>query len=1384
MADSDSEAETLIQSPEKQKVNVVEKTPKLRLITRTADDDHRAERAPGSPILALKAESPAGTSRKRKRSHSRSAEPELASSGLHRTSSGSPAPSLESGGEVSGLLQQNSSRYSQSKGASRNRTTKDNEAKNSSFLGSTANQQQRSQSEVEDEQARALRQRHTLESMASNRRGVRSATYPRQRSPERAVSPRRADTQGRTPSTQSLQTLASQKSRRVPTPLSILRNDSSDRSSERSNSPAPSRPTHFKPTPTEFEALSPAKSMVKKLRDRHGRTLLAQACTDDKLDRVKQMYEERPQDLNLADNAGNTPLQIAALQGYVEIVEFLLEKNCDVNTRNIEKDTPLIDAVENGHAEVVKLLLNHDADPRIGNATGQKPLELVDEDDEAIRRLLIRAKNKSLNRRQSEDQAPPQAARESSALTNAVLSPRESPSLHGPKSPPMAPLSRRRAREQTRNDLLWQANTPENLTKLAGKGDTEGVVNILNILNKASPDALIAACKGGHDEVLQLLIAMGNPDPDPDPVLSHDHRREYNTPMLAAIGEGNLQNVRLLLAQDGFNPMREIRGRPYYVISEERKGEHWTEERDILKTAYDEYRHRHRQAASPRKVREGERRRAQGSSSPISRRIAGSLDHVTNRSSRSIDHLGKDRHVHQTDETTSSNNFTTGHHRRSSHRKVHNLNRNESDAQEVQIEGDSLKRRRLIQGKERADRSEHPVRTTLAMGSTGRGKPIQEQQLEHREVSRRRTSDATKPTPPLDPLSVKKRPRRALSDSSPEENRSMKRKISNHADQVDFSAKIKLQPIEEYDFHPVKREPCEEISSVIAPLADGLGMTVRPASKPTDQQVVAEKDGLQQQKTVEKPPGSLRAEDESAGKEELPLANFKHEKEQPIVDKSGGEKGHRPVPEDEVQHGAEQEEFFSLGQGQVDEQTQARETEASQVAEAETLPEEDRNQAEEDEFPTATATKVEEEAALAQKNAAEEALAQEKVEKLQRQEQLQREADEIKRLEQIRLEADEAERQERLRREKAEQEQQQEQMEREAAEAARQEQLKREAADAERQEQLRREAEEAARQEQLKREKAEAERLEQLRRDAEEAARKEQLKREEERQRQLMHEREQKRIESLPLLLRQAAQLLDADKLSAKHPEFLRRFLPLPTVWTEQLDPECSGEVAYNEWTPGFQVAPLLGSKDLGLEYMTGWEKRTVTEQERMALFSVSQAMLVQKTIGVGTYIHLSMARVVELQQEASTQFQVMQPMVWIKVRAGFSFLFAPRISYAFWLVAATFYPPSKLLLFVVFSDFASPHHHHYHHHALANTESSYRTFSTAFLTIHTSTASPSKRKGLFYSNPAENPKSSVPMSSNRQTSIVMSTILQASPPLALLIAFLGLNLYLSPNLS
>ena len=343
----------------------------------------------------------------------------------------------------------------------------------------------------------------------------------------------------------------------------------------------------------------------KKNRDKNGRTALARTCAieekgfDTAFEELKLRLLERPEDLNVPDYAGNTPLQIASLAGNVKIVQYLIDAGCDTSSRNIDMETPLMDAAEVGHLEVVNLLLKAGLDPRQTNAKGEESLDLLKPDSEhynAIRDTLITAKEKDTRRRSSIDQGQHGTGTrdtDGSSRGASAASPGQSPALHSARSPPAsASLPRRRnGRSQaTRDELLWINPTPDNLRDRAGKGDLDVVNYILSMCPVADTESVLAAAKGGHEVVLELLIALGSPQPDPDPLQLSTYKPAFSTPMLAAIGRENLGIIKLLLEQKGFDPTRRLyRGLTYYELAKERQGPYWQEEYEMLKEAFDHH---------------------------------------------------------------------------------------------------------------------------------------------------------------------------------------------------------------------------------------------------------------------------------------------------------------------------------------------------------------------------------------------------------------------------------------------------------------------------------------------------------------------------------------------------------------------------------------------------------------------------------------------------------------------------------------------------------------------------------------------------------------------------------------------------------------------------
>ncbi|KAF7547986.1 hypothetical protein G7046_g8833 [Stylonectria norvegica] len=429
-------------------------------------------------------------------------------------------------------------------------------------------------------------------------------------SSNRSISPP-ARTHRRSASTQ-LPSLSSnglgQKKKRLPPPLQSTEYHSDDSSASGSTHPRSSKLRGLATPATADANLSPAKMAPhKKHLDAHGQTFLARACARGEYDSAKQRLGERPEDLNVADYAGNTPLQIAAINGCEDIVKLLIGAGCNLDCVNYDKDTPLLDAVDNGHLGVVKLLLDAGVNPRKANVNGEEPIDRVDADTEnadEIRKVLTDAKKRAGERRKTSEDRHSHPDNHDARDSHAPESPRDSPAAAS------GAIGRRGGgtvrSTKTRNDLLYMPLDDKTLRQAARRGDEETVARILQVKDGYDdPDAMVAAARGGHDLVIQLLLGLGGANPDPGPVPSL--QSEFATPILAAIGQENIKVVELLLEQQGFDPTRRYKGETYYEIARRRQGTNWKEEEHMLKKSYDDYKCNNKDSTSTKSPRRRER---------------------------------------------------------------------------------------------------------------------------------------------------------------------------------------------------------------------------------------------------------------------------------------------------------------------------------------------------------------------------------------------------------------------------------------------------------------------------------------------------------------------------------------------------------------------------------------------------------------------------------------------------------------------------------------------------------------------------------------------------------------------------------------------------------
>ncbi|KAF3176876.1 Set3 complex subunit with deacetylase activity, meiotic-specific repressor of sporulation proteins [Orbilia oligospora] len=425
-----------------------------------------------------------------------------------------------------------------------------------------------------------------------------------------------------------------------PPALSIQDSDNEVKSTSSSRSNSPHITNHRRRRPSiSGPAASPARLIGpghKMKRDKTGRNQLHKVCAKGVLDEAKACLEAEPDLLNDADNAGYLPIHAAALAGHDDIVEWLIEEGALVDKPAEDLSTPLLDAVENMHVAVVNTLLEHGADPRHRNKAGQSSIDLAstirqqsDEADEeakmsqiedALRAALVKLKNK----KRADDEARKTANESCSSRAASVASPSHfSPP---PQSNQMTSSRRRGGRgEPTRNEFLWLDAGKGGQAKLkqaSRDGDMEMAGKLLESGINPDPESMMLAARGGHLDVLNLLVAFGgDSDPDPKDVI-RQHTKDKSqfplisgeeTPLLATIGRNNIEVLKLLLRSESMKEPRRLdnRGRSYAEIAKQRGGENWEEEVKLLQAAYD--------SAGPQKSKKSARDKLD-SSSPVASR--------------------------------------------------------------------------------------------------------------------------------------------------------------------------------------------------------------------------------------------------------------------------------------------------------------------------------------------------------------------------------------------------------------------------------------------------------------------------------------------------------------------------------------------------------------------------------------------------------------------------------------------------------------------------------------------------------------------------------------------------------------------------------------------
>ncbi|UKZ77784.1 hypothetical protein TrVFT333_005510 [Trichoderma virens FT-333] len=1039
---------------------------------------------------------------------------------------------------------------------------------------------------------------------------------------------------------------SSLKKKRLPPPLHSADYHSDESSASGSPHPRSSKLRGLA-TPTVPEShASPVKMAPhKKHLDAHGQTLLARACARGEYDSAKRRLTDRPEDLNVADYAGNTPLQIAAINGCEDIVKLLIDAGCNLDCVNYDKDTPLLDAVDNGHVGVVKLLLDAGVNPRKANVNGEEPIDRVTEDTEngdEIRALLLAAKKRQGERRRTSED------RHSHDYHDA----RDSHAPDSPRRSPAATMSTSRRSgtvrsTKTRNDLLYMPLDDKTLRQAAGRGDEETVARILQVKEGFDdPESMVAAARGGHDLVIQLLLGLGGASADPPPVKTL--QAEFATPMLAAIGQENIKVVELLLEQQNFDPTRKIKGETYYEIARRRQGSNWKEEEHMLKNAPLK-----RSAASP--SREPKKPSAPKTDAPREKRRSDSFTGHGGDDNSQKRGPGRPRKEDNKASNTSDREASPA----PTH-KVPKPKRTESDATGVSSEGEAVKpRRKLISKGELRDERERQKRGSLAStGSSGAKEPSSPSEPRHEEsVDKPKLSEkyhdrtkALKRDESRDRLSVSgdgvsKRHRNSITPDRPSDIDKDEGPIKRRRLEGENQEKRSLpkRPVSE-EAKPRKASISRDNSSKSSALLPRKHREDDPKSNHDERDPKRKDSGRntssEKSIRVKQEDDDVEMLDADLVKEQAaPRDRRSRENEEEQAKKKEAAEKEDAMKEEERRRAKHEER-----KKREAEEARQREEESKKRKEQE---ERDRKKREEDEARNKLREKAERERREAEEAAVrrredenrrleEEKKKQEQEEKKRREEERKRKEEEKRREEEKKKKEEEEEQRLREEEERIHKEQ-----ERKAAEEARQ--LR------EQEERRERERQERAQREEIERKRAA--------REAEQRRLREEQERREEEER-LREEQERARLERLPPLMRWLCTASNP-KTTAVAEKF--KYMRAPRFDT--IRPETNNTAEGREqWVLNTHVALLLGEKDLSLSKYASWTRVPTSRVAKISLWRtewIRYTLFAEKLWELGEQLpgcygdeaphSLSYDNKDQLKQDAWEKFQAMD-MFFVKV--------------------------------------------------------------------------------------------------------------------------------------
>ena len=252
-------------------------------------------------------------------------------------------------------------------------------------------------------------------------------------------------------------------------------------------------------------------------------------------------------DVNIQNNFGCSPLHLACITGHSTIIQYLIAKGADVNIKNNNGETPLFVAAERGHLAIIQYLVEKGgANINTISKKRQTPLYIayMKKHLDIIKFLIGNGANVNIQNDDGETLLYIAIREEESEIVQILIANRANPNIQNNFG--WAPLHM----ACIRGDLIIVRFLIENYS------NTD-----VNIQNKNGQTPLFVAAEIGYLEIVQYLISKGANPNIPD--------KQGQTPLYNAAVIGYLPIVRYLIANGANLDIQNNDGKtPLFVAAE------------------------------------------------------------------------------------------------------------------------------------------------------------------------------------------------------------------------------------------------------------------------------------------------------------------------------------------------------------------------------------------------------------------------------------------------------------------------------------------------------------------------------------------------------------------------------------------------------------------------------------------------------------------------------------------------------------------------------------------------------------------------------------------------------------------------------------------------